>query len=194
MEENERDRITSIKESEKSKVNQEIEFFKEAAKVEDPLFTEIVEKKKISENKNSKSIEKLIFNDMIENSQKFSYDEQFIAPRSNGIINFKFTPRVFPTPSRESQDKQEKDVNYFISFTWYCIWYNSITYFKWLQNQSEARKLGKNTRKFKLYNFFIINYIISIKLYFFFIASLPEELKDLSENETNLDWLKEKAR
>ena len=50
---------------------------------------------------------------MIENIQNIqkSLNEESIAPRSNGIINFKFTPRVFPTPSRESQDKQEKDVS-----------------------------------------------------------------------------------
>jgi hypothetical protein len=37
---------------------------------------------------------------------------------------------------------------------------------KWLEKQTEARKL----------------------------RSLPEDLTDLAENETNIDWLKEKAR
>ena len=66
-------------------------------------------------------------------------------PRSSGKIQISFTPRVFPTPSRESQDKNEKE---------------------WLKKQAEARQA----------------------------SLLPEELKDLSENEQNLEWLKEKAK
>ena len=82
-----------------------IEFFKEKA---------IFKEQNVSSEKTEKiiSTEKLTFddNDIIENIQK-ALNEEIIAPRSNGIINFKFTPRVFPTPSRESQDKQEKDVS-----------------------------------------------------------------------------------
>ncbi len=75
--------------------------------------------KEISQYKEQKAIksddmlaEKLIFDkdDMIQSVKNLSKTE-IILPRSNGSINFKFTPRVFPTPSRESQDKQEKDVS-----------------------------------------------------------------------------------
>lgn len=51
---------------------------------------------------------------------------------------------MFPTPQRESTERQEKE---------------------WLENQAEAQRF----------------------------TELPEDLKDLSSNETSLDWLKTKA-
>ena len=84
-------------------------------------------------------------------------------PRSASVIQVKFTPRVFPTPSRESQEKNEQDV---ISID--IILYESLCFnkFQWLQNQMDARKLDK----------------------------LPEDLGDVSKEEIDLDWLKDKAK
>lgn len=150
IDEEQRNVINELKETEKCKVSKEIEKFKEVSKVKEitrevEMIPRLESKSEIvSANKREKSIFNEVEVEIQEENKNQANEEPVIAPRQTGTINVKFTPRVFPTPSRESQDQQEKE---------------------WLQKQAEARKL----------------------------AVLPEELKDLSENETNLDWLKEKA-
>ncbi|XP_070542821.1 dynein axonemal assembly factor 4-like [Ptychodera flava] len=65
------------------------------------------------------------------------------APRRGGSIEVSFTPRVFPTPQRESYKTQEEE---------------------WLRKQAEARKVG-----------------------------VIEDDSDLTEEEKNPDWLKDKG-
>lgn len=53
-------------------------------------------------------IEKEIFDEPALKKEKIP--DNLPEPRSNGSIQIKFTPRVFPTPSRESQDQLEREV------------------------------------------------------------------------------------
>ena len=52
--------------------------------------------------------------EQIQFSNKQVDEINVIAPRSCCKIQIKFTPRVFPTPCRESQDVQEREVLRFL--------------------------------------------------------------------------------
>lgn len=107
LEEQERTQINQIKENEKTKVHQEMESFKQLSEMKAVTNETIAKEAKPIDNKS-------IFED---DNNDFGFEiiqpsdiEPEIAPRSNGTISFKFTPRIFPTPTRESQDQQEKEV------------------------------------------------------------------------------------
>ncbi|CAF0793962.1 unnamed protein product [Brachionus calyciflorus] len=148
LEDSERQRIESIKESERKKATEEIENLKKnkSQKNELPALENVISEQKFekTEEISSKPVKKEIFDEVKDSSNETKEEDKLPAPRSSGSIQIKFTPRVFPTPSRESQDKLERE---------------------WLEKQAEARR----------------------------ITELPDDLKDLSSNETNLDLLKEKA-
>lgn len=140
LEQEDKERIQSIKESEKKKTTEEIEQFKK-------LHQQI-----LSNEIKVPQIEEIREEILPQNSTKFIYNNAEIKeekvkihpePRASSKIQIKFTPRVFPTPSRESTDNAEKE---------------------WLQKQLEARKLSE----------------------------IPG-IGDLSQEEMNIDWLKEKG-
>lgn len=110
LEQAERQRIEDLKESERKKATEEMEKWKEsqrqlaeaAAKTVSEMTEETVESNKTAEKPQSHSRrgKKVnIFHEMAgENSV-----------RESGKISVSFTPRCFPTPTRESTDQQEQE-------------------------------------------------------------------------------------
>ena len=105
-------------------------------------------------------------------------------PRASGSIQITFTPRVFPTALRESRVPEEEEVSLclfhlhprfkpvFTHFKHLKLLFNSIKKLhifpnQWLKKQAEARRA---------------------------VSAAAEELKDLTEEERNPDWLKDKGK
>ena len=112
IEEEERKFITQIKETEKLKATKEIEQFKQISRV--PAIPHASNNlSSCSSESESESVQekKAIFERQpSHNVEVKKEDLDLPAPRSASTIQIKFTPRVFPTPCRESTDKQEREV------------------------------------------------------------------------------------
>ena len=92
IEQEERERIQSVKEKEKVQTSKEIEKFKEAS---------LVAKERSEAAKEEERKSKRVVADE---------EEALPAPRACKTLQVKFTPRVFPTPQRESTQRQENEV------------------------------------------------------------------------------------
>jgi len=94
IEQEERERIQSVKEKEKVQTSKEIEKFKEASLV---AAKERPQAAKQEEQKSKRVVAE-------------EEEEALPAPRACKTLQVKFTPRVFPTPQRESTQRQENEV------------------------------------------------------------------------------------
>ena len=128
LEEEERSKIEKTKQEERQRATEEIEKFKlkslEMAapeKVEKPApvkskeavdkFKAIFDLPVISESKKGKLELQKSINLHSSDYLSFPVDDKAVPePRTSGRIQINFTPRVFPTPSRESQDQNEREV------------------------------------------------------------------------------------
>lgn len=133
-EEDERASINNVKETERRKATEEIESFKNEKKLLTIKPKIVITDKDIFKNDDV----------YLPIATTVKVVKETPQPRSNGNIQIKFTPREFPTPSRESQEIQEKE---------------------WLEKQALGRKM----------------------------TELPSDVQDLTDDEKNLDHLKEKA-
>lgn len=163
IEEEERQKIEDMKESERNKATKELEAWKECKKkVEKQQEQKRIQRvEKCQQKKQIEEIKKIKhqsltktpasgnFATKVRNSENIFLEklkeDSIPAPRSVGNIKINFTPRVFPTALRESQVAEEEE---------------------WLHKQAEARRA--------------IN------------TDIPE-LCDLKEEEKNPEWLKDKG-
>ena len=98
-----------MKEAERQKTTNEIENFKKS-QIETPRDSTEFKKKAIAKNEDKDIFKLEEFNKALAQIETKSSEKELPMPRSSGNIQVKFTPRVFPTPSRESQETQEKEV------------------------------------------------------------------------------------
>lgn len=123
LEEQERSRISDIKESERQKATDDLERWKEeqkllAQKEKERMLEaqrEQVEAEKEKDREERRKQRKARSLNIFEKQGK----DGKAPPRENGKIVVKHTPRVFPTPVRESQSEQEEE---------------------WLRKQAEAKR------------------------------------------------------
>ncbi|XP_015831285.3 dynein axonemal assembly factor 4 [Nothobranchius furzeri] len=134
LEDQERDRIQKMKDSEREKVSVELVAWQQNHP------TPLRDNTKTPEHGSAKSGR----NQPVHRETKRRSQEP-PPPRAAGNIQITFTPRVFPTALRESQASEEEE---------------------WLRKQAEARRVVR--------------------------ADL-EELEDLTQEERNPDWLKDKG-
>lgn len=112
IEQNERAHIQGIKDAEKQQTTKEIEIFKELKQVETAVLSQ--PEHAYPADPPIEQENKLVFNDFeepIKDNSNFKIEEDLPAPRAARTVQIKFTPRVFPTPQRESTERQEKEVN-----------------------------------------------------------------------------------
>ncbi|XP_022331468.2 dynein axonemal assembly factor 4-like [Crassostrea virginica] len=118
LEQEERDRIANIKESEKKKAMEELEIWKEQQRQAAEQ-----EKNRILEEERTKQAalkEEMRKEKKRKSKNIFEEASNGIPTRDVGRIEIKFTPRAFPTPVRESQSHLEEE---------------------WLKKQAEARRV-----------------------------------------------------
>lgn len=103
IENEQRQFINDVKEAERRQTTKEIEMFKKKQVSS--------EEEEESSSEEEKEEDKNIFNEpVIDVMKKEPKQEDLPAPRSATTIQVKFTPRIFPTPQRESTNKQETEV------------------------------------------------------------------------------------
>ncbi|XP_026990443.2 dynein assembly factor 4, axonemal [Tachysurus fulvidraco] len=155
LEEEERARIQKIKDEECTKAMKELEAWKEKREAEEEEKVQRTkqeaaakERKQNHQHRKPEKVKTPVPNPSRaegEKREKKSKNVDLPPPRSAGCIKVSFSPRVFPTPLRESRVPEEEE---------------------WLMKQAEARRAAN--------------------------AELAE-LADLTENERNPDWLKDKG-
>ena len=116
LENEQRQLINNIKETERIQTTKEIEIFKQQK--ESKSLALITPKEQILSDRedccssDEEKQDKNIFDEPIVKVKiKEPEQEDLPAPRSTSTIQVKFTPRIFPTPQRESTNKQETEVN-----------------------------------------------------------------------------------
>jgi dyslexia susceptibility 1 candidate gene 1 protein len=153
IEQEERDLIKNIKEAEKLKASNEIEAFKAAAKLSKVVSNDFASGSGGEEYDNEmESNEKAIFEDekaeptpplppLVETDMvTLRNADRNAGPRASQTIQIKFTPRVFPTPQRESTSRQETEVGLRLLYYFSCV---EVT-----RMSSTARKTFTNNLQF----------------------------------------------
>ncbi|XP_041366391.1 dynein assembly factor 4, axonemal-like [Gigantopelta aegis] len=141
MEAAERQRIEDLKESERKKATEELEKWKDEQRhLAEEEKARLLQERKAAEE--AKRAEQKVVKRSKKKGNIFDDVAQGISTRESGHIEISFTPRVFPTPIRESQTPLEEE---------------------WLKKQAEAARVIE-------------------------IAD-----KDLSEEEKNPLWLRDKG-
>ena len=98
IEQEERECIQSVKEKEKMQTSREIELFK--------MSNEVVREKKEEKRGEEETVQKKNQKQVVD-----EVEEALPEPRVCRTLQVTFTPRVFPTPQRESTQRQENEVS-----------------------------------------------------------------------------------